>query len=142
MLRPLPPAGLRQSYSPGTKIAVAASLPFADYDRAGIVPPAVVAIMAVITCLDVALPAVRRLELALDDKIGSVWPARFSAVLARILGVEGELVIVTGFAGRDISCVKSHEAGVPSHKLRCRDSRASPQAVLLSCGASSFPWSS
>jgi hypothetical protein len=75
---------------------VAASLPFADYDRAGIVPPAVV---AVVTCLDVALPAVRRLELALDDKIGSVWPARFSAVLAGIVGVEGELVIVTGFAG-------------------------------------------
>ena len=67
--------------------------------------------IALVMCLDVALPAIRRLDLALNDKIGPVWPVRISAVLARLFGLERDLVIVTGFASGDIVCVKSHEAG-------------------------------
>jgi hypothetical protein len=64
-----------------------------------------VADIAVVMCLDVALPVIQRLELALNDEIGAIRPA----VLARILGVKRDLVIVTGFAGGDVFCVKSHE---------------------------------
>jgi hypothetical protein len=65
--------------------------------------------IAVVMCLDLALPAIQRLELALNDQIGPVRPTRIGAVLARILGVKRDLIIVTGFAGGDVFCVKSHE---------------------------------
>ena len=48
--------------------------------------------VAVVMCLDVALPAIQRLELALNDEIGPVRLARIGAVLARILGVKRDLV--------------------------------------------------
>jgi hypothetical protein len=49
---------------------------------------AVVADVTVVVCLDVASPAIRCLELSLNDEIGAVQPRRISGVIAGIFGLE------------------------------------------------------
>ena len=58
--------------------------------------------VTVVVCLDVASPAIRRLELPLNDEIGAVQPRRISGVIAGIFGLERNLIIVTGFSGGDV----------------------------------------
>jgi hypothetical protein len=71
---------------------------------------AVVADVTVVVCLDVASPAIRCLELPLNDEIGAVQPRRISGVIAGIFGLERNLIIVAGFSGGDVFRVKTHEA--------------------------------
>jgi hypothetical protein len=53
---------------------------------------AVVADVTVVVCLDVASPAIRCLELSLNDEIGAVQPRRISGVIAGIFGLERNLI--------------------------------------------------
>jgi hypothetical protein len=69
-----------------------------------------VADVTVVVCFDVASPAIRCLELPLNDEIGAVQPRRISGVIAGIFGLERNLIIVTGIIGGDVFCLKSHEA--------------------------------
>src|SRR5271166_2873943 len=72
----------------------------------------VVADVTVVVCLNVTSPAIRCLELPLNGEIEAVQPRRISGVIAGIFGLERNLIIVTGFSGRDVLCVKSHEARI------------------------------
>ena len=66
--------------------------------------------VTVVVCLDVASAAIRCFELPLNDEIGAVHPRRISGVIAGIFGLERNLIIVTRLSGRDVFCVKLHEA--------------------------------
>ena len=55
--------------------------------------------VTVVVCLEVASPAIRSLELPLNDEIGAVQPRRISGVIAGIFGLERNLIIITGFSG-------------------------------------------
>src|SRR5271165_1458374 len=93
---------------------------------------AVVAKVAVVMCLDVASPAIRCLELPLNDEIGAIQPRRISGVIAGIFGLERKLVIVTCFSRGDVFCVKSHETSFPGlprdHSRRSNPYRPAPAA--------------
>jgi hypothetical protein len=73
-----------------------------------------VADVTVVVCLDVASPAIRCLELPLNDEVGADQPRRTGGVIAGILGLERNLIIITGSRGGDVFRVKTHEARLGS----------------------------
>jgi hypothetical protein len=74
-------------------------------------PEPVVTDVAVVVCSDVATPAIRCLELPLNEEVGAVQPGRIGGSIAGIFGFEQDLAVITGLGGGDACRMKSHDDG-------------------------------
>lgn len=64
--------------------------------------------VAVVVCFDVATPAIRCLELPLNEEIGPVT-RQIGGVIVGTFGLEQDLAVITGLRGGDVVCMKSHD---------------------------------